>query len=455
MSASSAFPRLVVAAPKSGEGKTTVFAALAALFDRAGHTVRAFKVGPDFIDPGRHAALLGTPCRNLDSILMPRGALLRALHRGGTPNGLNLIEGVMGLFDGRGTSEEGSTADIARSLDAPVLLCLKAGGFSRSAAALVRGFRDFSPGLRVAGVVIAAASSEAHYSLLKEVIEGETGLPCFGYIPRHPDLELESRHLGLLPAEEDPHLHRRANLLADLARLDLDGLWALACSAPPLPAPVANPAVPGPPVRLGVARDKAFSFYYQDNLDMLDDLGAELVFFSPLADAALPGDLDGLYLGGGFPEVFAADLAANRAMLGSIRAALENGLPCLAECGGMLFLCRGLTDTTGTRHETVGFFSAEALMSKTLQRPFGYVDVEQTVPTPLGPAGLRFCAHEFHYSRLETDEPGAILVSKPGRSPLAAGMARKNCLGLYPHLHFSGIPEAARHFLSRCRGGGS
>ena len=541
------FPRLTIAAPQSGEGKTTVFTALAVLFRRRGLAVCAFKVGPDFIDSGRHAALLGFPCRNLDSVLMPEAAVLHSFQRGGAPSGCNLIEGVMGLFDGRGTSAQGSTADIARILTSPVVLCLKAGGFSRSAAALVRGFRDFSPEVTLAGVIVTAASSESHYALLKEVIEGEAGLPCFGYTPKHPDLFLESRHLGLLPAEEDPGLHTRAEAIADLARLDLDGLWNVACSAlelglPPPQTPsggnenrdaeggrssalsryeeyrlTASPAAPRTPscvgklrsakladnggagdsvpcrgdvgaasaavglplsqresiaglrtsaalfeppattrpsIRLGVARDRAFAFYYPDNLEMLEELGAELVFFSPLVDEELPKVLHGLYLGGGFPEVFAAGLAANTGMQESVRQALEGGMPCLAECGGMLYLCRGLTDVNGIRHEMAGFFEAEATMTTSLQRPFGYVDVAQSAATPLGPKGTRFLAHEFHYSRLQTEEPSALLVSKPGREPVPAGMLRKNYLGMYPHVHFAGMPEAVRQFIDRCRSGG-
>lgn len=451
------FPRLVIAAPRSGEGKTTVFTALAALFQGQGLAVRAFKVGPDFIDPGHHAAIVGTPSRNLDSVLMPPVAVLQGFSQGATQEGVNLVEGVMGLFDGRGSGPQGSTADIARLIQAPVLLCLKAGGFSRSAAALVRGFADFEPGL-VAGVVITAASSESHYALLKQVIEGEAGVPCFGYMPKHPDLVLESRHLGLIPAEELGDFHHRLNRLADLSHLDLDGLLHLARSAPALPACAPNthtfPSIPAPagrPIRLGVARDRAFSFYYQDNLDLFTALGAELVFFSPLETDSLPPDLDGLYLGGGFPEVFAQELTARVALRRELRAALEAGLPCLAECGGMLYLCRGLTDGEGTRHEMVGFFAAEAVMTAGLQRPFGYVDVEQLAAGPLGPAGLCFCAHEFHYSRLETDEPAALRISKPGGTAQTAGMLRGNCLGLYPHLHFAGMPEAARHFLEFCR----
>ncbi len=497
------FPRLTIAAPKSGEGKTTVFTALAVLFQRRGLAVRAFKVGPDFIDSGRHAALLGSPCRNLDSVLMPETAVLRSFRRGAAPSGCNLIEGVMGLFDGRGTSAQGATADIARILKSPVVLCLKAGGFSRSAAALVRGFRDFSPDVTLAGVIVTAASSESHYALLKEVIEGEAGLPCFGYIPKHPDLFLESRHLSLLPAEEDPGLHARAEAVADLARLDLDALRQVACSAEKLgvgdvalglspqtpPGGNDSPQTPScvgklrgakladnggagdsipcrgvwgaesptpnvPSIRLGVARDRAFSFYYPDNLEMLEEYGAELVFFSPQEDGELPEGLHGLYLGGGFPEVFAAGLAANAGMRESVRRALEEGLPCLAECGGMLYLCRGLTDTNGARHEMTGFFAAEATMTASLQRPFGYVDVEQSAATPLGPKGARFVAHEFHYSRLETNEPGVLRVSKPGREPVTAGMLRGNCLGMYPHIHFAGAPEALRQFIDRCRSGG-
>ena len=379
----------------------------------------------------------------------------------------------MGLFDGIGMSAECSTAHVASLLKAPVLLIFNAEGMALSAAALVSGFAAFRPAgphtpdlsaLNIAGVVINRVAGWPHYDLLRRSIENHVDIPCFGFLSKNAFPPLPHRHLGLVPAGELKSFPDYLSRLADTAEatLDMESLISLAEVAPPL-EPDQIPALPveaenlrayGP--RIGVARDASFSFYYQDNLDLLERLGAELVFFSPLHDGELPERLSGLYFGGGFPELFAPALEANAALRAAIKNALEEGLPAYAECGGMLYLCERFTGLPGEEGEAapeyamVGFFPQTAEMTTRLQR-FGYVTITLRRDCILGAAGSVFPAHEFHYSRLrEMIASPAVHVEKPDGRNLAGGMARKNVLACYPPLHFRGCPGAARSFINAC-----
>jgi cobyrinic acid a,c-diamide synthase len=462
-----------------------------AALSRQGTAVFPYKVGPDYIDPAFHAHIAGRPCRNLDGWLLPEPALRRLFCRTAQEDGLAVIEGVMGLFDGAGDGQEGSTSQVARILDAPIVLVVDAGGFSHSLAALVRGYDSFQPETRLSGVILNRVSGEKHYSRLKISIERACGIPCLGFLPARTDFSLKSRHLGLVPAQEIPDLDLRIQALAEAAGrfLDLPALLHLARSAPPLAPPPEDtrnrrtfPASVRP-VRIGLARDAAFSFYYQDNLELLADLGATLVPFSPLADAHLPPDLHGLYLGGGFPEIFAPALARNASMLSAMASSLQAGLPCYAECGGLLYLTRSIAAkpaSAGRERECgkpttfplVGFFPYHARMTARLQS-FGYATLTLLRDTLLGPKGTCFRAHEFHYSLLEeisappdgfrvggADPTGRITpvlspvytARKPDGSIRSGGLARGNTLALYPHLHFFSCPEAARAFVRICAG---
>jgi cobyrinic acid a,c-diamide synthase len=437
-------------------GKTSVAAGLMAALVRRGLTIQPYKVGPDYIDPAFHSFVTGRQSRNLDSWLMDQATVL-ALFGHSAPDsgaGLSIIEGVMGLFDGHIREGAGSSAHLARILAAPVLLVINGAALARSAAALVRGFDLFEPGLRLAGVIINQTSSPAHYEMLKNFVENEAGVPCFGHLLKNQALSLESRHLGLVPAGEVADLAVRLGGLADAAAatLDLDRLLELAEKAPELEIPPLPAPAPGPPLRLGLARDAAFNFYYQDGLELLVRLGAELAPFSPLADAVLPPDLDGLYLGGGFPEVFAAKLAANGQLRAEIRQALEGGLPAFAECGGFMYLAQTLIDQGGLAHEMTGFFPLTTVMGLGL-RNFGYATASFEADTVLGPAGTTVRIHEFHHSRIENERPEDYVLKMekgPGRS-WRGGLARKNVLALYPHLHFAANPALAAHFLENCR----
>lgn len=476
------FPRLVVAGAHSGAGKTTFSLAVMAALARRGFAVHPYKVGPDYIDPSFHRAAAGRPSRNLDAWLLPQDALIRLFRPTPEAQGepVAIIEGVMGLFDGQGADSLGSTAHVAALLKAPVVLLINGEGLSLSAAALVSGYANFRPhprldDLRLAGALINRLSGPAHYALLRRCVEESAAVPCLGWMPKNAFPPLPGRHLGLIPAQETERLAEYLAVLADAAEqyLDLGALLDLARSAPPLPdAPPAEPAFspplsgpfPYPPARprIGLARDEAFSFYYQDNLELLEALGADLVPFSPLRDKRLPGDLDGLYLGGGFPEVFAAELEANRDLRAETAAALESGLPAYAECGGMLYLCASLAvpaqdeETPARQFSMVGFFPERAEMTGRLQ-PFGYVTLSLRHDCPLGPAGTRLPAHEFHYARLigpeaptESASPVFTAAKADGRS-WNGGLLRKNALGMFPHLHFHACPEAAARFVGLCR----
>lgn len=454
-------PRIVLAGAQSGAGKTSICSALMAALVAQGHQVGPFKVGPDYIDPAFQEFAAGRPSYNLDSWLV-NPETLTGLFLKRAPeaeNGLAVIEGVMGLYDGRHTTSEGSTAEVAKILKAPVILIVSGAGLSRSAAAVVWGFKNFDPDLNLAGVIVNQVSGFKHYQLIKEIIETQAGTPCFGYLPKNPRFRLESRHLGLVPRQEVADIQGRLDLLSQTAQetLDIPGLLEVARSAPALrPARLLTGRFkPGARIRLGWASDKAFTFYYRENLALLEELGAELAPFSPLSDPALPPDLDGIYLGGGFPEVFAAELAANETLKAELKAALENGLPAYAECGGLIYLTSSVTDFEGRRHPMVGFFPQRAEMTRRLQN-FGYVEITFKQDTVLGPAGTAIRGHEFHHSRLldERPETGSAVLEmfKPGRNDSwTGGLARREVLAAYPHIHFYNQPALAANFLNRCR----
>lgn len=450
--------RLIIAGANSGVGKTSLSSGIMSALCRRGLAVQPFKVGPDYIDPAFHTFVTGRKSRNLDAFMLGEDSL-RALfskNSATTEEGLSIIEGVMGLFDGHSESGLGSSAHVAQILNAPVVLVINGASIARSAAALVHGYNSFLPDFRLSGVIINMVSGQAHYQLLRRYIEDATSVPCFGYLSKNPDLMLESRHLGLVPSVEVKNLEKRLAALADAVKesVDLDGLLALAASAPELPElPPAFALQASPPskIRLGLALDSAFNFYYEDGLDLLRELGAELLPFSPLNDPNLPPDLDGLYIGGGFPEMFAKEIAANSSLKKELLTRLEGGLPAYAECGGLMYLCRELIDLEGVSHEMCGFFPHRAVMTKKLQN-FGYVKIDFQQANILGPAGTSIMAHEFHHSRLEDGEDGrALKISKNQHRFWEGGLIKKQVLAAYPHLHFQAKPALAENFMAQCR----
>ena len=447
------FPRLVIAGTHSGVGKTSmVLGILGALCNR-GVRVQGFKVGPDFIDPMYHREVTGTASYNLDAWLMGQEGVRQAFARVAPADGVAVIEGVMGMFDGRAVGNDGSTAEVAAILRSPVLLVIDVGGMSRSAAALVQGYARFDPDVRVAGVVLNRVGGPRHYQLVKTAIEGQAGVAVWGYLPWNDALVLPERHLGLVPVGEDAAFQRVCAELGAAAErtIDVAAILAAAHAAPVFDVPTA--AVPGASevrARIGVARDAAFNFYYDANLQWLCRWGAEVVEFSPLEDHELPTDVDGLYLGGGYPEVFAKGLSENIALMTSLRRAHHAGMPIYAECGGLMYLVEAIQDAAGARYAMVGLLPGICRLTDRLQN-FGYKEVVSLRESVLGGAGLRTRGHEFHYSTWEGRPAASSLYqTRSSRGDESAeGYSVGNLTASYVHLHFDACPQVPRSLVEK------
>lgn len=457
---SCALPRLVVAGTQSGAGKTTLTAGLIAAFRRRSLTVQPFKVGPDYIDASYHSLAADRICRNLDAWLLPPAAVRASFARGSGGADLAIVEGVMGLFDGYGYDDEaGSTAHVAKLIGAPVVLVLSIRSLARSAAALARGYAEFDPDLRVAGFILNDAAGPSHGAGVARAVADATGLPCFGWLPHADRLSIPERHLGLVPVAEPGRWTEFVEAAADHVEQYLD-LHALLAAAQPEHVTAALETGPLVPMhrgdglcRIAVARDEAFSFYYEDNLELLRDAGAEIAFFSPLQDETLPAGSQGLYIGGGFPEVYAARLAANVALRAELARVIAGGLPTYAECGGLMYLTGSICDTDGHTHPMVGALPGRSIMTGRLT--LGYREVVTERATLLAPAGRTLRGHEFHfYEWIERphDAPAAYRCLEAGALSRWEGYAHENLLASYVHLHWGAAPELAAAFAAACRG---
>ena len=443
-------PRLLFAAPASGSGKTTVVCGLLRALKNRGKKVRAFKCGPDFIDPLFHETVVGVPSGTLDLFFSDRDQLRRLFCRHAAGAEISLLEGVMGYYDGLGAAtDRASSYAVARALDAPVVLIVDGRGQSLSALATLEGFLRFREDSRIRGVLFNRMS-ESVYNALKPQVEA-LGVRPLGYVPKAPEVMVESRHLGLVTPGEIEDLGQKLDALAALLErtVDMEGLLALAGSAPALEAPPAPPIPPLPRTRIAVARDQAFCFLYRDNLDLLADYGAELIFFSPLHDDALPAGAQGLILPGGYPELHARALSENESMRRSVREAIQNGLPCLAECGGFLYLHRELEDMEGRSWPMAGVLDARAYRTPRLGR-FGYITLTAKADTAFLPAGEIVRGHEFHY--FESESCGdALRAQKPtGSRGWDCGHSRGNLLMGFPHLYYPSDPQLIERFLRAC-----
>ncbi len=442
-------PRILFAAPSSASGKTTVTCAVLRALVRRGRKVASFKCGPDYIDPMFHRKSVGTAVSsNLDLFFSDGGMVNRLLGEQARNAGLAVLEGVMGYYDGlAGKSVEASTYAVAEATQTPAVLVVDCRGQSVSVAALVKGFLDFRKDSRISAVVFNRLSPML-YSELKVLVEQECSVAVAGFFPPMPDGALESRHLGLVTADETKDIQRTLDLLAVQAEktIDLDLLLKLADSAPALD--YEKPQIPrlSKPVRIAVADDRAFCFYYQDTLRLLEEEGAELVTFSPLADSALPARIGGLYLGGGYPELYARQLSENTAMRESVKRAVERGVPTIAECGGFLYLHRTLQDAQGIPFPMAGVIDADAVKTEKLSR-FGYVTLTAARDNLLCRAGESLPAHEFHY--WDSDSCGNdFTAQKPLRSTGWECVHAKGTLWAgFPHLYLPAVPKAAYRFL--------
>lgn len=438
--------RLVIAGLASGAGKTTVTVALARALRARGLTVATFKCGPDYLDPTYHARAAGAACHNLDGWMMGKDAVRGTFARAAHGADVALVEGVMGVFDGASpTSDAGSTAEIARWLEAPVLLVVDASGMARTIAALARGVADFDPGLRVAGVIAQRVGSRNHLDLLRKALPS-----IVGGLPVESGLAFPERHLGLVAASAVTDATMDAWGERAAAWLDLERVLAIARSAPPLPAPPppVGPARP-PRCRIAIAHDAAFHFYYEDNLRRLEAAGAELVRFSPIADPGLP-PCDGVYVGGGYPELFADVLSGNRTMCAALAGFAG---PVYAECGGLMYLAQAICTRDGRRHPMVGLLPGEAVMGDRLAA-LGYVEVETQTRSMLGGAGVRFRGHQFRYSELREVPDEAPRLYKVRRrrdgNTTTEGYLRGNVLGSYVHAHWASNPEIPGALVAAC-----
>lgn len=456
----------LIAAPQSGSGKTTVSLAIMAALMRRGTDVAPFKCGPDFIDPGYHRMVTGHPSINLDGWMCPEGFVRETFctsltsHTSRAGRSIAVIEGVMGLFDGIGaSSRDGSSAQIAAITGAAVVLVVNARGMAASAAALVKGFVGFDPQVRIAGIIFNNVGSEHHATLLREALANHCPeVPCFGCIPRDESLAIPSRHLGLVTVEDNPLSDEFIGRLAEMAErcLDLDGLAGMDFDFNPSKAAVCAQAPSGgePAVIIAVARDPAFCFMYEDNLRLLREAGAELVFFSPLLDTTLPAGIHGIYLPGGYPELYAERLDKNAGMKGALRDAVAAEMPVYAECGGFVYLMEGLDASDNqSSADFAGIFPVRCRMLPR-RKALGYRQAEMTESVIIGAKGGVVRGHEFHYSEIgpmPEKVRRCYQVSRKGDVLGLEGFRTRNCLGSYIHLHFGSNPDIAATFVAACR----
>jgi len=455
----------LISAPQSGCGKTTVSLAIMAALRRRGLAVAPFKCGPDFIDPGYHTLVTGRPSINLDGWMCPETFVRETFYRHCAAADVAVIEGAMGLFDGLGASAmEGSSAQVAAITGTAVVLVVNARGMAASAAALVKGFAGFEPRVRLAGVIFNNVGSAHHGELLRQVLAA--ALPevaLFGCLPMDESLAIPSRHLGLVTAADNPLSPEYLERLADLAEQHLDLAGLLGVQIPPSPPFVKGGTLPPPfmkggaggisAVRIAVARDSAFCFVYEDNLRLLREAGAEIVPFSPLNDPDLPPAIAGVYLPGGYPELYAGQLAANGGMKTAIREAVQSDMPVYAECGGLIYLTQGL-EAAGPEPaaDFVGIFPLRARMLAR-RKSLGYRQAALATGSIIGEAGETLRGHEFHYSEIDGMPDGiarCYRVTRQGTDLGAEGYCIRNCLASYLHLHFGSNPGIAPAFVAAC-----
>ncbi len=452
-------PRLVLSATRGGLGKTTLSIGIITAWKNRGRQVAVFKKGPDFIDAGWLGAAAHRLCYNLDPFLMENESILRSFEEHTADAEAAVIEGNRGLYDGVDESGTYSTAGLSKLLQTPVVLIVDCTKATATVGALVLGCLNYDPEVALKGVILNNVSPGRHETVIRKAIGLSTGLPVVGAVPRLRQGEFPERHMGLTPFHEHPDVERAIAASAEVAEkyLDLDGLWNIACSAPPVTQPD-EPLIPaahkqrGKAITIGVIQDRAFQFYYPDNLEALERLGATLKQINALKDAALP-EIDGLYIGGGFPETQAAELAANVTFCRSLKAAAEGGLPVYAECGGLIYLGRSLT-IGEKKYPMTSVLPADFVLEKRPQA-HGYTVLEVKRQNPFFDSGAMLRGHEFHYSRItnihELSDAVFGMQRGVGIDGKADGLLYKNVLAAYTHLHALGTPEWAPGLVNKAR----
>lgn len=444
--------RLVIGGTNSSVGKTTITMAIEAAAMKRSLKVQPFKVGPDYIDPSYHTLTTCRNCRNLDAWMVPERRLVEIISHAEEGADLSIIEGVMGFYDGiRGSDDKGSTAHISKLARSPCLLIVDTHSMARSAGAVVLGFANYDRRVRIAGVILNRIGSASHEQWCRDAI-ARTGIPVVGAVPRMEDVKLEERHLGLIPTPEGTHpdLKRIATMIEP--HLDMDRILEIAATAGHLPAGSLFSRRKGKTVRIGLAFDEAFNFYYWDGLDILENHGAELVRFSPVHDKRLP-EVDGLYIGGGFPEVLPEALERNVSMREEIRKAADGGMPIMAECGGLMYLTKSITDFNGEKRSMVGFLDAETVMGKKLV--LNYTLAEVVRESILCRKGVVLRGHEFHYSRIVSVPRDAEFAYRmkigQGIDGGKEGWISGNVLASYMHLHLASNLRLPERLVSSCK----
>jgi cobyrinic acid a,c-diamide synthase len=451
-------PRILLAGDRSSSGKTTIVAGLLSALRRRGMEVQSFKVAMDYIDPSYHTWITGRPCRNLDGYLMAEKAIQEIYAHAAGGADVAVIEGVRGLYEGY-EGDLGSTAQIAKQLQVPVIFVVDARSITRSAAALVKGYMDFDPEVQIKGVILNKVGSERHASKARKEIERYAGVEVVGVIRRNDSMHLAMRHLGLVPVLEGKTRHEgfeeRINRIRDIVEdgLDIDRILEIAREAKPLPEQETDLYKEndlGKGIRIGVALDEAFNFYYRDNLEMMELSGAKVVPFSPVHDPALP-DVDGIYIGGGYPELYARELSENQGMLKSLEKAHERDLPIYAECGGLMYLAREI-EWDGERHEMSGLVPGKTRRGNT--RVVSYVHGRMAKDCVLGPSGSAIMGHEFHHSEMVMDKDAKYAIRLERGTGIEGGwdgLCEGNMVASYSHIHSASYRGFPREFIAACK----
>ncbi len=451
---------ILIAGTKSGVGKTTITLGLLGALKSRGLKVQAFKVGPDFIDPGLHAILTGIPSHNLDTWMLPNEENIKIFSKYANLSDISVLEGVMGLFDGApGSAERGSTAHLAKILEVPVVLVIDCHGLARSILPLIKGFLEYDRAVPIKGIILNRVGSPNHEAFLRRIIASDfPELNVIGAIPRKDEMLIPSRHLGLFTAGEIKDDIGIINEITDRISkaVDLDTLLEIAWKGERIPCETSGKTIgvfSTPEVTIGVPMDEAFCFYYEENLEALRRAGAKIVRFSPLRDERLP-EIDAIYIGGGYPELYAKELSQNTSIIGELRKRVLNGMPCYGECGGMMYLSRGIYLEGGDFYPMLGVLPFSVRMLPFL-KSLGYREVEFLRDTILGTRGLRARGHEFHYSE-RVDELSIEHCAYSSKNALGKAMGDKgfvegNILSSYVHLHFLSNREIARNFVNRIK----
>ncbi|ODS34663.1 MAG: cobyrinic acid a,c-diamide synthase [Candidatus Scalindua rubra] len=458
--------RIMIAGTNSGVGKTMVTLGIMSALVKKGMKVQGFKAGPDYIDPSHHNFVTGNTSRNLDTWIMADGVCRELFERSAFNADVSVIEGVMGLYDGSiDSTGQGSSAHLAKVLNTPVILVVNAKGIAQSAGALVKGYKEYDKEVKLSGVILNNVASYSHYECIKKSIEDTCSIPVLGYLEKDKEITIDERHLGLVPFTEggsSSALYTRLGEMT-LKTADIDGLLKIAHSADKLPDYDKSIFLNDESkldVQIAIAKDEAFCFYYQDDIELFEILGAKINYFSPLKDKCIPDDVDGIFIGGGFPELYAERLMDNKSMRSSILNASRMGKIIYGECGGMMYLLEKLIDSNGKPFEMCGVLKGTSKMENKKQG-LGYVIVDVLYDNPICKRGGSFRAHEFHWSKLQNIPKDTVFAYKTkksnGQQYKFDGMCRKNILTSYTHVHFSSNLELAKNLLlsmsevSRCK----